>query len=170
MMTLYQLIKSDSKRYNPQRGILYTYLFKREFRYVFWLRCVNYYKKHKFFRYTITPPMYLILKHLEYKYGIHMNTNIEIGPGLMVVHGGSVYINVSKIGAYFTIYQDVTLGANQLREIPEVKDNVRIYPGAKIFGKLVLEDNSIIAANAVVTKDVPANTTVMGIPAKPKNK
>lgn len=156
-MTLYQLIKSDSNRYNPQKGILSVYVFKREFRYVFWLRCVHYFKKNKYLKYIITPPpMYLILKHLEYKYGIHMSTNIEIGPGLMVVHGGSVYVNVSEIGSNFTVYQDVTLGANRMREIPVVLNNKRIYPGAKVFGKLILEDNSTVAANAVVTKDVLA--------------
>ena len=87
-MSLYDLILSDAHRYNPKKGIFYTYLFKREFRYIFWLRCVHSFKKNIITKYTITPPIYLLLKHLEYKYGIHMNTNIPIGPGLMVVHAG----------------------------------------------------------------------------------
>lgn len=169
-MNLYHLILSDAQRYNPHKGIFYTYIFKREYRYVFWLRCVHYFKSRTLTKYTITPPIYLFLKHLEYKYGIHMNTNIPIGPGLMVVHGGSVYVNVTEIGEHFTVYQDVTLGADKNRLTPKVKNNVRIYPGAKIFGNIILNDNSIIAANAVVTKSVDQDTTVMGVPAQPKIK
>lgn len=97
-MNLYKLILSDAHRYNPNKNILYTYITRREYRYIFWLRCVHHFKSMKITKFTITPPMYIFLKHLEYKYGIHMNTNITIGPGLMVVHGGSVYVNVSEIG------------------------------------------------------------------------
>lgn len=75
-----------------------------------------------------------------------MNSNISIGPGLMVVHGGSVFVNVSEIGENFTVYQDVTLGVGKKGMIPKVKDNVRIYPSAKIFGDIVLNNNSTIAA------------------------
>ena len=53
-------------------------------------------------------------------------------------------------------------------QIPVIKDNVRIYPGAKIFGNVTLNNNSIIGANAVVTKDVEANSTVFGVPANSK--
>ena len=50
-----------------------------------------------------------------------MNTNIAIGPGWMVVYGGSVYINVSEIGSNFNVYHDVTNGVNRMLEIPIVK-------------------------------------------------
>ena len=98
-----------------------------------------------------------------------MNTNIPIGPGLMVVHAGSVYINVLEIGEHFTVYQDGTIGADKNRMVPRIKNNVRIYPGAKVFGNIILNNNSVIAANAVVTKTVDADTTVMGVPALPKS-
>ena len=50
--------------------------------------------------------------------------------------------------------------------IPTVGDNVYIGPGAKMFGKIVIGNNVAIGANAVVTRDVPENAVVVGIPAR----
>ena len=49
---------------------------------------------------------------------------------------------------------------------PTIGDNVVLYPGAKVVGNVVIGDNVVIGANAVVTKDIPANSGGGGIPAK----
>lgn len=162
------LIKQDALRYNKHVIPLYVYFTRPEFRYVFWLRCLSSYKTNIFLKYTICIPIYMLLRHYEWKYGIHINSNIPIGLGLMVVHGGSVYVNVSQIGDNFTVYQDVTLGTSIGHEVPEIGNNVRVYAGAKVLGHIKLGDNVIVAANAVVTKSVEEGTVVMGVPAKPK--
>ena len=112
-------------------------------------------------------PAYLRLRHYEYKYGIHANTNIHIGKGLHIVHGGTVYLNCKSIGENVTVYQGVTFGSNNGSEnIPIIEDNVTVYTGAVVSGKVVLHNGCTIGANAFVNRDVEANTVVGGIPAK----
>lgn len=108
-----------------------------------------------------------MLRHYEYKYGIHADTNIHIGKGLQIAHGDGVYLNCSYIGDNVTIYQSVTLGAKERYEIPRVEDNVTIYAGAVCVGNIILKDGCTIGANAYVQHDVEANQTVAGVPAKP---
>lgn len=60
----------------------------------------------------------------------------------------------------------MTIGYTNDNDYPTIGDNVTIYAGAKILGNVTVGDNSIIAANAVVVKDVPANVIVGGVPAK----
>lgn len=50
--------------------------------------------------------------------------------------------------------------------IPIIGNNVTIYAGAKVFGKITIGDDVIIGANAVVTKDIPSHSMVAGVPAK----
>ena len=73
------------------------------------------------------------------------------------------------VGNNVTIYQGVTLGATG-KEIgkrhPTIEDNVFIGSGAKILGNITIGKNAKIGANTVVLKDVPANTTVVGVSAK----
>lgn len=61
----------------------------------------------------------------------------------------------------------MVLGNNGSQDArPVLGDNVAFGPGAKAFGKLTIGDNVFVAPNAVVTKDVSANTIVGGVPAK----
>lgn len=67
-----------------------------------------------------------------------------------------------------TIYQGVTLGGTgkeKGKRHPTIKDNVVIGSGAKVLGPIVVGENSKIGAGAVVLKDVPPNSTVVGVPA-----
>ena len=80
-------------------------------------------------------------------------------------HGlnGIIIAPGAKIGKHVTIFHQVTIG-NDYKDInntPEIGDNVMIFPGAKIVGKVKIGNNVKIGANAVVTKDVPDNTTVV---------
>ena len=62
-----------------------------------WFRILQHCKKKRFFKYTIGLFAYFKERHLSYKYGVHVNANIEIGSGLKVVHGDGVYINCNSI-------------------------------------------------------------------------
>ena len=89
---------------------------------------------------------------------------------------GVVIGETSEIGDNVTIYHMATLGgispsvnSNEQREIkrhPTLKDNVVIGSGAQVLGPITIGKNAKIGANAVVTKNVPENAVMVGIPAK----
>lgn len=79
----------------------------------------------------------------------------------MVIHGRC------RIGKNCVIGQGATLGGKSgWYEVPVLGDNVYVAAGARIIGPVVIGDNAMIGANAVVVKDVPANCVVAGVPAK----
>ena len=109
--------------------------------------------------------------------GIEIHPKAKIGKNLFIDHGMGVVIGeTSEIGDNVTIYHMVTLGgispsinSNNQREIkrhPTLKNNVVVGSGAQILGPITVGENSKIGANAVVTKDVEANSIMIGIPAK----
>ena len=109
--------------------------------------------------------------------GIEIHPKAKIGKNLFIDHGMGVVIGeTSEIGNNVTIYHMVTLGgispsidSDSQREIkrhPTLKDNVVVGSGAQILGPILIGENSKIGANAVVTKDVPPNAIMVGIPAK----
>ncbi|MDB5243948.1 MAG: Serine acetyltransferase-like protein [Spirosoma sp.] len=86
----------------------------------------------------------------------------EVGEGLYIQHGHSTRIGAKSIGINCWINQQVTIGWEQ-KGRPIILDNVRVGAGAKIIGKVVVGNNCVIGANAVIVKDVPDNCTVVGI-------
>ena len=109
--------------------------------------------------------------------GIEIHPKAKIGKNLFIDHGMGVVIGeTSEIGNNVTIYHNVTLGgiapsinSNDQRNTkrhPTLEDNVVIGSGAQILGPIIIKKNSLIGANAVVTKDVPENAVMIGIPAK----
>jgi len=109
--------------------------------------------------------------------GIEIHPRAKIGKNLFIDHGMGVVIGeTSEIGNNVTIYHMVTLGgispsvnSNEQRltkRHPTLKDNVVVGSGAQILGPVTIGANSKIGANAVVTKDVPENAVMVGIPAK----
>tara|TARA_B100001248_G_C27186537_1_gene364799 strand:- start:112 stop:687 length:576 start_codon:yes stop_codon:yes gene_type:complete len=109
--------------------------------------------------------------------GIEIHPKARIGKNLFIDHGMGVVIGeTSEIGNNVTIYHNVTLGgispsinSNDQRNIkrhPTLEDNVVIGSGAQILGPVIIGKNSLIGANAVVTKDVSAKSVMVGIPAK----
>ena len=109
--------------------------------------------------------------------GIEIHPNAKIGKNLFIDHGMGVVIGeTSEIGDNVTIYHGVTLGgispsikSNEQRNIkrhPTLKDNVVVGSGAQVLGAVIVEKNSKIGANTVVTKDVPENAVMVGVPAK----
>ena len=109
--------------------------------------------------------------------GIEIHPKANIGKNLFIDHGMGVVIGeTSEIGDNVTIYHMATLGgispsvnSNEQRNIkrhPTLKNNVVVGSGAQILGPVTVGKNAKIGANAVVTKDVPENAVMVGIPAK----
>ena len=109
--------------------------------------------------------------------GIEIHPNAKIGKNLFIDRGMGVVIGeTSDIGDNVTIYHMATLGGiapsinsdNQrnVKRHPTLKENVVVGSGAQILGPVVVGKNAKIGANAVVTKDVPENAVMVGIPAK----
>ncbi|MGA2836555.1 MAG: serine O-acetyltransferase [Acidimicrobiales bacterium] len=93
-----------------------------------------------------------------------------IGPGLFIDHALGVVIGeTAEIGTDVTIYQGVTLGGTSLepgKRHPTVGDRVTIGAGAKVLGPVTVGSGSRIGANAVVVRDVPADSVVVGVPGQ----
>ena len=109
--------------------------------------------------------------------GIEIHPNAKIGKNLFIDHGMGVVIGeTSDIGDNVTIYHMATLGGiapsinsddqRNIKRHPTLQENVVVGSGAQILGPVLVGKNSKIGANAVVTKDVPENAVMVGIPAK----
>ena len=99
--------------------------------------------------------------------GIEIHPGAQIGRGFFIDHGMGVVIGETAIvGDNVLLYQGVTLGGTGLekgKRHPTIGNNVVIGAGAKVLGNITIGDNSYIGANAVVIKDVPPNSTVVGV-------
>ena len=102
--------------------------------------------------------------------GIEIHPGAKIGRGFFIDHGMGVVIGETTIiGDNVLLYQGVTLGGTGLekgKRHPTIGNNVVIGTGAKVLGNITVGDNSYIGANAVVIKDVPPNSTVVGVPGR----
>lgn len=109
--------------------------------------------------------------------GIEIHPGAKIGRNLFIDHGMGVVIGeTSEIGNNVTIYHMATLGGiapsinsndqRQVKRHPTLSDCVVVGSGAQILGPVMVGANAKIGANAVVTKDVPENAVMVGIPAK----
>jgi len=109
--------------------------------------------------------------------GIEIHPGAKIGKNLFIDHGMGVVIGeTSEIGNNVTIYHMATLGGiapsinsnnqRQVKRHPTLSDCVVVGSGAQILGPVMIGTNAKVGANAVVTKDVPENAVMVGIPAK----
>jgi serine O-acetyltransferase len=102
--------------------------------------------------------------------GIEIHPGAIIGKRFFIDHGMGIVIGeTSVIGDDVLLYQGVTLGGTGIekgKRHPTIGNNVVIGAGAKILGNIVIGDNSYVGANAVVISDVPANSTIVGVPGR----
>jgi serine O-acetyltransferase len=102
--------------------------------------------------------------------GVEIHPAAKIGRGFFIDHGMGVVIGeTAEIGDYVTLFQGVTLGGTgkeRGKRHPTLGNHVVVGAGAKILGGIKIGDNVKIGANSVVLKSVPANSTVIGVPAR----
>ncbi|WP_339193820.1 serine O-acetyltransferase [Aeribacillus sp. FSL W8-0870] len=102
--------------------------------------------------------------------GIEIHPGAKIGRRFFIDHGMGVVIGETcEIGDNVTVYQGVTLGGTgkeKGKRHPTIKNNVLIAAGAKVLGSITIGENSKIGAGSVVLRDVPDNSTVVGIPGR----
>ena len=102
--------------------------------------------------------------------GVDIHPGAKIGKRLFIDHGqGAVIGKTAIIGDDVVMYHGTTLGGtgkDKGKRHPTIGNNVVIGCGAKVLGNITIGDNAKIGANAVVLKDVPSNSTSVGIPAK----
>ncbi len=128
-------------------------------------RRANFYYRHK---------MLFLARYVSQraarKTGIEIHPGAKIGRRLVIDHGTGIVIGeTAEIGDDVLIYQGVTLGGTGKdvgKRHPTIGNNVMISAGAKVLGPFKIGDNSRVAAGAVVLKEVPPNSTVVGVPAR----
>ena len=102
--------------------------------------------------------------------GIEIHPGATIGKGLFIDHGMGVVIGeTSVIGSNVTLFQGVTLGGTgkeKGKRHPTLGNNVVVGAGAKVLGNIHIGDNVSIGANSVVIREVPPNSTVVGVPGR----
>ena len=142
---------------------------------LFFHRIANFFSKAKF-----DLVARLISQLSRFFTGIEIHPKAEIGKNFFIDHGMGVVIGeTSEIGDNVTIYHATTLGGispsiksdeqRYVKRHPTLKNNVVVGSGAQVLGPVIVGENAKIGANAVVTKDVPANAVMVGIPAKNVN-
>lgn len=131
---------------------------------------IDYRISHILYNMRLYFPARLISQISRVVTGIEIHPGAKIASGLFIDHGMGVVIGETAIiGDNVLLYQGVTLGGTGLekgKRHPTIGNNVVIGAGAKVLGNITIGDNSYIGANAVVIKDVPPNSTVVGVPGR----
>ena len=96
---------------------------------------------------------------------LFLNSSMPLGARAKFTHCHTTFLNASSIGDDFESLHLVTIGVSK-GKIPIIGNNVKVYCGAMILGGVTIGDNVNIGAGAVVTRDVPDNTTIIGNPAR----
>ncbi len=165
------LVFSDVYRIAGKTGwgeCLKQVVWDESFAYTFWFRTCGYLRAHPWLKYVLFPPARIVLSRLSYRLGISIAPATRIGSGFYIGHFGCIGVSAkSVIGKNCNISPGVILGQANRGEhkgYPRLGDNVYLGPGAKIVGAVTIGNNVAVGANCVVTKDVPDNSVVVGIP------
>lgn len=160
------LILSDVRRWveleelgieSPRTGLLHLLFFYREFRSLYYYRA----KQGGTMQKVIVGATKILYKEPSW---IAVRPR-RLGRSLFIQHGVGANINGESIGDNCFINQQATIGYGNGPRLPRIGNNVHVSAGARVLGDVTVGDNVIIGANAVVTKNVPPNCTVVGVPA-----
>lgn len=172
---LRQILTADSANYQSQQGTrkwLYNISAKPSadqrsiWLYIKTLRKCEYYRTRMEEKRPLAPLCYLFylrrLRRLSYKTGFQLPLFV-CGEGLTIWHWGSIIVNEKvRIGRNCTLYPGVLIGHKTVGGgCPQIGDNVFIGSGAKIIGDITIGNNVTIAANSIVTHDIPNNAVVV---------
>lgn len=168
-------LEEDAKVNDMACGMIkyFLYLFygmekAHAYRYIKTMRYLEYHSNNLGLFHKFMSLFYKVkLSRLGMKYHLHIIPN-SCGYGLKIYHvfGGGQILNVRKVGNYCTFNAGCVLGTKEPDETPTIGNHVYVAPGAKVFGSVVIGNNVVIAPNAIVTKDIPDNAIVGGVPAK----
>ena len=158
-----ELIRSDYYRYTGRRApwwkICLYGLRNPGFHFSFWLRL----SAHKGFFYPLSR---LCMFRLSRRYGLQIAPQTRVGYGLYIGHGFGTIVNpTAVIGNNVNLSQFTTIGSNKGRAAV-IGDNVYVGPSVCIVENVSIGPDATIGAGAVVVKDVPANATAAGVPAR----
>lgn len=102
--------------------------------------------------------------------GVEIHPGARIGRRFFIDHGMGVVIGeTAEVGDDVMLYHGVTLGGRTRdagKRHPTLGDGVAVGAGAKILGPITIGEGSVVGANAVVTRDAPADSVLVGVPAK----
>jgi serine O-acetyltransferase len=125
---------------------------------------------HKLWKWNLKLAARIVSQYSRFMTGIEIHPGATIGKGFFIDHGMGVVIGeTAEIGDDVLLYNGVTLGGVSLekkKRHPTLENNVVVAAGAKVLGAITIGENAKIGANAVVLKDVPPNSTVVGIPGR----
>ena len=131
---------------------------------------VSYRISHQLWQWKVPIIPRWLSQYARFLTGIEIHPGAQIGKRFFIDHGMGVVIGETAIvGDNVLLYQGVTLGGTGKetgKRHPTLGNNVVVGAGAKILGNITIGDNSYIGANAVVIKNVPPNSTVVGIPGR----
>jgi len=125
---------------------------------------------HRLWRWRLKLVARVLAQFVRWLTGIEIHPGASIGNRFFIDHGMGVVIGeTAEIGDDCTLYHGVTLGGTsweKAKRHPTLGKNVVVGAGAKILGPITIGDNARVGSNSVVVKDVPADATVVGIPAR----
>ena len=167
------MIKSDYKKYKRYGGsFIGTVFFTQGFWAILQFRTASYvYHNVKVFgiRQFLLLGCLIWQKLIEIITGISIPSSVEIGHSFYVGHFGGIIIHPrARIGVNCNLSHGVTIGISgrgASRGVPCIGDNVYIGCNSSVVGNIQIGDNCVIGANSLVNKSVPANNTVLGVPA-----
>ena len=167
-------LQEDAKRFSLQNVLRYRIklIYGSEDAHI--LRYLKVLRTYEYYSNCRKDPFGIILRYyfrfrwmrLSLKYNIRIGINM-VGYGFYMAHlAGGCIINCASMGNYCSVNSGVVIGNKDIStSVPTIGDFVKLSVGSKVFGKVIIGDNVVVAPNAVVVKSIPANTIVGGVPA-----
>ena len=168
-MPLREDIANARRRDPAARSALEVFLTSSGLHAIWWHRLAN-----RLWRARLRLLARLISQFSRWLTGIEIHPGATIGRRFFIDHGMGVVIGeTAEVGDDVMLYHGVTLGGRQReggKRHPTLHDGVAVGAGAKILGPITLGARSVVGANAVVTRDAPVDSVLVGVPAKARTR